>query len=135
MAGKNNERRLKGSLGNTMSMIFYLIVFYLPTLTRVIEQYQRSNKVMSWFHQMMCYHAYIPLLLRLSNDVVENPGPTLYHIINVFETLRADFSQGDQTKFADNAGKQCVAMSLASLIFRYIKPHIDTWDSPDFHNI
>ena len=60
---------------------------------------------------------------------------TLYQIIHVFETLRADFSQGDQSNFGDNAGKQCVAMSLTAIIFRYIKPHIDTWDSPDLNNI
>ena len=135
MAGKNNERRLKGSFWNTMLMMFYLHVFYLPTLKRVVQQYQSSNEVMSWFHQMMCYHVYVPLFLRLSNDIEENPGPTLYQIINVFETLRADFSQGDQSNFGDNAGKQCVAMSLTAIIFRYIKLHIDTWDYPDLNNI
>ena len=82
---------------------------------------------------MYMYHCFYGC--QMKKAVIENPGPTLYHIINVFGTLRAEFSQGDQTKFADNAGKQCVAMSLASLIFRYIKPHIDTWDSPDLNNI
>jgi hypothetical protein len=28
-----------------------------------------------WYAQMVCYHVHVPLLLRLSNDVEENPGP------------------------------------------------------------
>ena len=51
------------------------------------------------------------LLLRLPNDVVENPGPTINVIINPSQTICADFSQGDG-RFGHNAGKQCVAMSL-----------------------
>ena len=39
---------------------------------------------------------HVPLLLRLSNDVEENPGPTIYEIIDPRETiLCADFSQGE----------------------------------------
>ena len=47
---------------------------------------------------------YVPLLLRLSNVVEENPGSTVIKIINPSQT-------GDE-RFGHNAGKQCVAMSL-----------------------
>ena len=65
--------------------------------------------------QMLCNNVYVPLLLRLSNDVEENPGPTIYEIIDPRETICADFSQGDII-FGQNAGKQCVAMSVTSIV-------------------
>ena len=34
-----------------------------------------------------------------------SPGPTLYEIVNSNNTVCADFSQGNQAKFGDNAGK------------------------------
>ena len=84
--------------------------------------------------EMMCYNVYVTLLLRLSNDVEENPGPTIYEIVNSNNTVRADFSQGNQSKFGENAGKQCVAMSLTAIIFRYVTD-IDSWDSADLNSI
>ena len=52
---------------------------------------------------MLCYNVDVPLLLRLSNDVEENPGPTIYEIIDPTETVTADFSQGDP-RFGWNPG-------------------------------
>ena len=37
-----------------MLMMFYLNVFYLPTLKDVVGHYKLWNEVISWFTQMMC---------------------------------------------------------------------------------
>ena len=63
-------------------MTFYLNVFYLPTLKQVVMPYKMLNQVMFWFTQMMCYNVYIPLLIRQANDVEENPGPSIFDIID-----------------------------------------------------
>ena len=97
-------------------MTFYLNVFYLPTLKQVVMQYKMLNQVMFWFTQMMCYNVYIPLLIRQSNDVEENPGPTIFDIIDPMITVSADYSQGNEALFGENTGKQCVAMSLTAII-------------------
>ena len=47
---------------------------------------------------MMCYNVYMPLLLRLSNDVEENRGPSIFEIANPNNTVCADFSQGNLIK-------------------------------------
>ena len=61
---------------------------------------------------------YVPLLLRMANDVEENPGPTLYDIVDPSKTICADFSQSNARKFRQNAGKHCVvAMSLTDSSF------------------
>lgn len=77
-------------------------------------------------------HVYEPL--RLSNNVEENPRPTIYEIVNSNNTACADFSQGNQWKFGDNAGKPCVAMSLTTIIYEYIKD-IPNWNSSNLNNI
>ena len=57
--------------------IFYLGVFlYLPT-KRLAEQYESLSQVIMSFTQMSCYNVYVPLLLKMSNDVEENAGPTI----------------------------------------------------------
>ena len=61
--------RVRGRFWNMMLMMFYLNVFYLPTLKQVVGHYKLWNEVMFWFTQMMCYNVYIPLLLRQANDV------------------------------------------------------------------
>ena len=68
---------------------------------------------------------YVPLLLRLSNDVEENPGPrTIYDIVDPAYTVHADFSQSNKLMFGMNVGKQCVVMLLCAL---YIKK-LNIWD-------
>ena len=59
---------------------------------------------------------YVALLLRMANDVEENPGPTLYDIVDPNKTICADFSQSNARKFGHNADKQCVAMSLTAIV-------------------
>ena len=78
---------------------------------------------------MMYYHAvYVPLLLRLSNDVEENPGPrTINDIVDCTYTVLADFNQGNELMFGMNAGKQCVAMSLCAIVYKEIKS-VNIWD-------
>ena len=112
---KEASARLQGKFWNQMLMMFYLNAFYLPCLKRLIHKYERNHEVNVWFAQMMCYHA--SLLLKLSNDVEENPGPTTIHeIVDCNQTISADCSQGDP-RFGQNAGKQCVAMSLTSIVY------------------
>ena len=88
-----------------MLMMFYLNVFYLPTLKQVVAHYKSCNEVMFWFTQMMCYNVYIPLLIRQANDVEENPGPAIFDIIDPTTTVSAVSSQGSETIFGVNAGK------------------------------
>ena len=108
--------------------IFYLGVFlYLPT-KRLAEQYESLSQVIMSFTQMSCYNVYVPLLLRMSNDVEENPGPTIYDVVDPSKTICANFSQGNIRKFKQNAGKQCVAMSLTAIIHHQIT-NINAWDS------
>ena len=64
---------------------------------------------------MSCYNVYVALLLRMANDVEENPGPTIY-VVDPSKTICADFSQGNTKKFRQNAGKQCVVMYLTAII-------------------
>ena len=60
---------------------------------------------------------YVPLLLRMANDVEENPGPTIYDVVDpISKTICADFGQGNTKKFNQNAGKQYVAMFLTAII-------------------
>ena len=66
--------RLKSKFWNQMLIMFYLKVFYLPCLKNLVCKTGRNNEVFKWYAQMVCY-VYVPLLLRLSNDVEENPGP------------------------------------------------------------
>ena len=79
---KDVSSRFKDRFWNIMLMTFYLNVFYLLTLKQVVIPYKMLNQVMFWFTQMMCYNVYIPLLIRQANDVEENPGPTIFDIID-----------------------------------------------------
>ena len=82
-----------------------------------------------WYVQMIYYHdVYVPLLLRLSNDVEENPGPrSINDIVDPTYPVHADFNQGNELMFGMNAGKQCVAMSLYAIVYKEIKS-VNTWD-------
>ena len=53
---------------------------------------------------------------KLSRDIEKNPGPTPVYI-DPSKTIAAPYSQGYQLIFGRNAGQQCVAMSLCSLIY------------------
>ena len=131
---KDASSHFKDRFWNVMLMMFYLNVFYLPTLKQVVIQYKMWNQVMFWFTQMMCYNVYIPLLIRQANDVEENPGPIIFDIIDPMRTVSADYSQGNEALFGESAGKQCVAMSLTAIIYHQIE-HITDWTSSTLNNI
>ena len=131
---KDVSSRFKDRFWNIMLMTFYLNVFYLLTLKQVVIPYKMLNQVMFWFTQMMCYNVYIPLLIRQANDVEENPGPTIFDIIDPMITVSADYSQGNEALFGENAGKQCVAMSLTAIIYHQVE-HINEWTSSTLNNI
>ena len=78
--------------------------------------------------QMLGNIVYVPLLLRIENDVEENPGPTIYDVGDPTKTICADFSQGNTEKFRQNSGKQCLAMPLTAIIYNHIT-NANTWDS------
>lgn len=89
---------------------------------------EKYNKVHKWSVKVTFYHVYMPLLLRLSNDIEENPGPIdINEIVDTTYTILADFHQGNQSMFGSNAGKQCVAMSLYAVVYNEIKSVI-IWD-------
>jgi hypothetical protein len=75
MQAKKSKSRLISQFWNQMLIIFYLNVFYLPCLKNLVTKIEKNNEVCMWYAQMVCYHVFVPLLLRLSNDVEENPGP------------------------------------------------------------
>ena len=54
--------------------------------------------------------------LILCGDIETNPGPTFN---NPVKTIHAPYSQGNTEIFGENAGRQCVPMSLCSLIYLY----------------
>ena len=131
---KDVSSRFKDRFWNIMLMTFYFNVFYLLTLKQVVIPYKMLNQVMFWFTQMMCYNVYIPLLIRQANDVEENPGPTIFDIIDPMITVSADYSQGNEALFGENAGKQCVAISLTAIICHQVE-HISEWTSSTLNNI
>jgi len=61
--------------------------------------------------------------------VEENPGPTIFDIIDLMRTVSADYSQGNEALSGENAGKQCVAMSLTAIIYQ---PSNRTYQWMDF---
>ena len=97
-----------------LMLIFYLSVIYLPT-KRLTEQCKSFSQLIVSFTQMSCYNVYVPLLLRVANNVEENPEHTIY-VVDRSKTICADFNQGNTNKFRQNAGKQCVAVSLTAII-------------------
>jgi len=51
---------------------------------------------------MFIFHC---LNIRQANDVEENPGPTIFDFIGPMRTVSADYSQGNEALFGENAGK------------------------------
>jgi len=53
----------------------------MSKLTKVaVTHYKMWNEVILWFTQMMCYHVYVPLLMRQMNDVEENLNPEIFDV-------------------------------------------------------
>ena len=68
---------------------------------------------------------------NLSGDIEKNPGP----IINSTKTIQAPYSQDNVAMFGLNAGTQCVAMSLASLIYNKKNGIVSSMDLVNIMNI
>ena len=86
--------RLRGRFWNITFLILYLNVFYLLTLKEAVGQYKMWNEMKFWFTRMTFYNIYIPLIIRQANDVEENPGSTIFEVIDSTRTVCADYSQG-----------------------------------------
>ena len=127
--------QLKGKFLNQLLIMFYLKVFYLSYLKFLVTKTKNNNELCAWYTQMIWYHVYVPLLLRLSNDVEENPGPRdINEIVNPTYTVHADFHQGFESRFGSNAGKQCVAMSLCSTVYNEIIS-VNIWETAIMNQI
>ena len=73
---RNRLHCLKGKLWNQILLMLYLNTFYFPYLKSQLKKEKGDREICHWYIQMVRYHAvYVTLLLRLSNDVEENPGP------------------------------------------------------------
>ena len=57
--------------------------------------------------------------LKLSTDIEKNPGPSIY--VDATKTIHTLYCQGNVVIFGENAGQQCVAMSLCALIYSKIR--------------
>ena len=55
-------------------------------------------------------------------------------MVDPTKTICADFSQGNAKTFRQNAGKQCLAMSLTAIIYDYIT-NVNAWDSELLNDI
>ena len=55
----------------------------------------------------------------ISTDIEKNPGPSVY--VDATKTIHAPYCQGNVVVFGENAGQQCVAMSLCALIYSKIR--------------
>ena len=74
------------------------------------------------------------LYYRQANDLEKNSGPTIFDVSDPTRTICADYSQGNEALFGENAGKQCVAMSLTAIIYHHIED-INLWTSSILNNI
>ena len=92
-----------------LMLIFYLSVIYLPT-KRLTEQYKSFSQVIVSFTQMSCYNVYVPLLLRMANDVKENPGPTIY-VFDPSKTICAGVSQENTKQIIQNT---CTGLKITA---------------------
>ena len=68
---------------------------------------------------------------NLSWDIETNSGP----VINSTKTIQAPYSQDNVAMFGSNAGTQCVAMSLASLIYNKRNGIVSSVDLVNIMNI
>ena len=75
--------------------------------------------------QLSIYSAYNSLNHRLNfgqfklcTDIEKNTGPSVY--VDATKTIHTPYCQGNVTVFGENAGQQCVAMSLCALIYSKI---------------
>ena len=91
-----------------------------------------NNVVKHTFKDLNHNHMVNYSKLILSGDIETNPGP----FNNPSRTIHAPYSQGNTDIFGENAGCQCVPMSLCSLIYLYRNNSIcDSNDLVDIMNL
>ena len=89
----------------------------------------RSNSVLNVYKNLN--HRVNHFKSNLSGDIEKNPGP----VINSTKTIQAPYSQDNVAMFGLNAGTQCVAMSLASLIYNKRNGIVSSMDLVNIMNI
>lgn len=88
----------------------------------LLELRKRASRYLSLFspNRLCLYksqaHAANYCKFKLISDIEKNPGPPPMHV-DSSKTIAAPYSQGNELVFGQNAGQQCVAMSLCSLIY------------------
>ena len=80
----------------------------------IIKLRKRASRYLSLFspNRLCLYKS----KLKLISDIEKNSGPTPMQV-DSSKTIAAPHSQGNELVFGQNAGQQCVAMSLCSLIY------------------
>ena len=87
------------------------ILFANKEVGRTIWKFEWSDSVV---------HSNVVLQCICSTIVEENPGLTVYDVVDPSKTVCVDFSQGNTRKFRQNACKQCVATSSTAIIHHQI---------------
>ena len=54
-----------------------------------------------------------------TQDIEKNPGPSVY--VDATKAIHAPYYQGNVVVFGENAGQQCVTMTLCALIYSKIR--------------
>ena len=57
--------------------------------------------------------------VKLFTDIEKNPGPSIF--VDGTKTIHAPYCQANVSVFGENAGQQCVAISLSALIYSKIR--------------
>ena len=79
-------------------------------------------------------HTALAIPKNTGDDVEENPGPTMFDIIDPATTVSADSSQGNEATLRCECWKQCVAMSHTAMIYHQIQD-ISLWANSTLNNI
>ena len=104
-----------------MLMTFYLNVFYLLTLKQVVIPFTYANDV------LQCLYSIADKTSKWCGEK-SWPYDIGYHWPN--DNSVWDYSLGNEALFGENAGKQCVAMSLTAIIYHQVE-HISERTSSD----
>ena len=74
------KKCFKSKFWCTMVLLFYMEAIYLPVLKAAVHRYNVMQMNRLWLTQIYLYRFYIPDLIRLANDVEENPEPTVSNV-------------------------------------------------------
>ena len=129
MGGQNLKSNFQGQFWNEMLLKFHISLFLPPNVKFRFNMMHKNN---AQYDQCHVYNI-VQLLLRLSNDVEENPGPTIDDTVDFPCTIHASFNQGNDL-FGSNAGKQCVAMSLSAIVYKEVKS-VNIWNQSTLNTI